>query len=436
MSQLIDFLGIFFYYPIFNVLMFLYWLVRDFGLSIILLTLMVRLALVPMTFKQLHSQRKMMELQPQLNALKAQYGDDKQGFARAQMQLMKENKVSMFGGCLPLLIQLPFLYGLFAALTSGLHKSIGAINSDLYPFMKFASVTPPGGSHPLNTMLDWFTWLPGHPALNLALADWTHVLPILAALFTFIQVRMIQGTRKPVQPAPGADAKDIAKQNAQQQTMSLMTYITPIFTLFIGWQYAAGLSLYWVVGTIFAVCQQFYLYHWGGLFKGVSRLGLPRLEQWAERQNAEFEARREAKLIAKGVISGPSVVDSTASPSAARNGTGGKRKDWIDQARTETEQAAKGKASPRPFPTLMKPKEPAAQASTQKAEPAASNGTANGSEPDKKAKAANGVKPGAGVGTAPKRTSPTTSGKAGPPQNQRKTPPRGASIPKPKGGKK
>lgn len=118
-----DFLAILqaiFYYPIFNVLMFLYWLVRDFGLSIVLLTVMVRLALLPMTFKQLHSQRKMMELQPQLNALKAQYGDDKQGFARAQMQLMKENNVSMLGGCLPMLIQLPFLYGLFYALRGGL----------------------------------------------------------------------------------------------------------------------------------------------------------------------------------------------------------------------------------------------------------------------------------------------------------------------------
>src|SRR5689334_22985961 len=111
-SDIFNFLGIFFYYPIFNVLMFRYWLVRDFGLSIVLLTILVRLALVPMTFKQLHSQRKMMELQPKINALKAEYGDDRQGFAKAQMQLYKENNVSMLGGCLPLLIQLPFLYGL------------------------------------------------------------------------------------------------------------------------------------------------------------------------------------------------------------------------------------------------------------------------------------------------------------------------------------
>src|SRR5215472_2417729 len=161
--------------------MFLYWVVRDFGLSIVLLTIMVRLALLPMTFKQLHSQRKMMEIQPQLNALKAEYGDDRQGFARAQMQLMKENNVSMLGGCLPLLIQLPFLYGLFNALRSGLGNgkandpvNIAHINSNLYPFMKFASVTLPGGSHPLDTYLHWFSWIPFVQPLNLNIADPTH----------------------------------------------------------------------------------------------------------------------------------------------------------------------------------------------------------------------------------------------------------------------
>jgi YidC/Oxa1 family membrane protein insertase len=439
----VDFLAILqaiFYYPIFNVLMFLYWLVRDFGLSIVLLTVMVRLALLPMTFKQLHSQRKMMELQPQLNALKAQYGDDKQGFARAQMQLMKENNVSMLGGCLPLLIQLPFLYGLFYALRSGLGngnpadpKNILAVNSNLYPFMKFASVTLPGGSHPLNTFLDWFIWLPGHPALNLNLADPTHILPILAALFTFIQVRMMQGIRKPVQPAPGADPKTVATQNAQQQTMSLMTYVTPVITLVFAWQYAAGLSLYWVVGTLFAIGQSYYIYGWGGLFKGI-----PRLDQWAARKNAEHEARREAKFIARGVISAPTVVESAPASSngAAKSGAGSaRRKDWVDQAKAETEQAAQGKARPptaRPFPNLMKAKE-SATASAPKVESSASAEATNGTKP--KAETSNKSSAGSGAAST-KGTTPTSPPRAGTPPNRRNVPPRSGSLPKPKGGKK
>ncbi|HEU5370675.1 MAG TPA: YidC/Oxa1 family membrane protein insertase [Ktedonobacterales bacterium] len=435
-----------FYYPIFNVLMFLYWLVRDFGLSIVLLTVMVRLALLPMTFKQLHSQRKMMELQPQLNALKAQYGDDKQGFAKAQMQLMKENNVSMLGGCLPMLIQLPFLYGLFYALRSGLGNgnptdlnNIHAINSNLYPFMKFASITLPSGSHPLNTFLDWFIWLPGHPALNLNLADPTHILPILAALFTFIQVRMIQGIRKPQQVTAGADAKAVAQQNAQQQTMSLMTYVTPVITLVFAWQYAAGLSLYWVVGTLFAIGQSYFIYGWGGLFKGI-----PRLDEWGARKNAEHEARREARLVARGVISAPRVVDSTLASSngAGKNGTGNvgqngaRRKDWVDQAKGETEQAAQGKVRPpsaRPFPSLMKPKETTA-ANPPKAEPSANGEATNGAKADK---TESSTKSSAGSGAASsKGTSSTNTPRAGTPPNRRNAPPRSGSLPKPKGGKK
>ncbi len=427
MEGLFDFLGIFFYYPIFNVLMFLFWLVRDFGLSIVLLTILVRLAMVPMTFKQLHSQRKMMELQPRIAELKAQYGDDKQGFARAQMQLYREEGVSMFGGCLPLLLQLPFLYGLFFALQDGLHARVGEtaaqhidrINQALYPFMKFASVTLPGNSHPLDTTLAWFSWLPGHPVLNLAQADPYHVLPVLAALFTFIQVRMIQGVRKPLQPSPNADPKAIAQANAQQSAMSVMTYITPVITLVIGWQYAAGLSLYWTVGTMFAVVQQYFIYGWGGLFKGI-----PRLEQWAARKNAEREARREAKLIAKGVIAAPAVVDGTlASGGTAKNGAG------------------TGKLSPRPFPTLMKPKETPTSGSALKTEPAASNGASSASKTAEKkpgSEATNGSKVsarGAGAGPASKGGSPTNTARSGTPQ-QRKVPPRSSTLPKPKGGKK
>jgi len=441
--------------------MFLYWLVRDFGLSIVLLTVMVRLALVPMTFKQLHSQRKMMEIQPKLNALKAEYGDDKQGFARAQMQLMKENNVSMLGGCLPLLIQLPFLYGLFNALRGGLGtgnpnsaSNIAHINSNLYPFMKFASVTLPGGSHPLNTYLDWFAWLPWHPMLNLNIADPTHILPILAALFTFIQVRMIQGVRKPAALAPGADSKAVAQQQAQQQTMSILTYVTPIMTLVFGLSYAAGLSLYWAVGTLFAIGQSYFIYGWGGLFKGV-----PRLDAWAAQKNVEHDARREARYIAKGVISARTVVESAPVPAAngaSKNGAGSanrsnaRRKDWVDQAKEDTQQASQGKARPtsaRPFPTLMKNKEAATtnsepevvsfaeaeDANGSKSNGKNGNGFTNGSKSNAEATARNGASAGA---TSGKRTTPTTTSKAGAPPNVRKVPPRSGTLPKPKGGKK
>lgn len=476
MQSILTILTDIFFLPIFNVLMLLYWVVRDFGLSIILLTLLIRAAMIPLTRKQIRSQRRMMDLQPQLAALKEQYKGDQQGFARAQMQLMKENNVSMFGGCLPMVIQLPFLYGLFYALEQGLGNgkagdphNIAHINSLIYPFFKFASLTMPGGSHPLNTFLSWFAWLPGHPMLNLNTPDPTHVLPILAALLTFITVRMSMGatTQK---PAASGDAKAVAQQNTQMQTMSMMTYITPLFTLFFGWRYAAGLSLYWVVSTLFGGVQQYLIYGWRGLFKGIRPL-----DEWAKQQDAAREERRQAKRREKGDSLG-NVVEGTASavrsllPAGSKNGANNsipipknnaangiaptlktpgangaakdkaKESDWIDQAKAEAQPAsAKRKERPRPFVTLVTPQDKAP--STTPLSEGNSDST-NGIGQSEEASAANGNK--ATNGTAAKSTSGslskgaalTNSAKTGAPQAKRKVPPRSGTVSKPKGGKK
>ena len=469
-----------FYLPIFNVLMLLYWIVRDFGLSIILLTLLIRAAMIPLTRKQLRSQRRMMEIQPQLAALKEQYKGDQQGFARAQMQLMKENQVSMFGGCLPLVIQLPFLYGLFYALRSGLGNgkagdpsNIAHINSQIYPFFKFANLTLPGGSHPLDTFINWFAWLPGHPALNLNAADPTHVLPILAALLTFATVRMSMGAsaaRQAAQASKASDPKAAAQQNMQTQTMSIMTYITPLFTLFIGWQYAAGLSLYWVISTLFGGVQQYLIYGWSGLFKGIGPL-----HEWANRQDRAREERREAKRRAEGsslsnIVEGSASAVRSLLPSSSRNGNSnsipipknnaanaitptlkkpnangaGKEKakegDWIEQAKSEAQpSSAKRKERPRPFVTLVTPQEKASKTIEL---PATEAESANGSSQADEASVANGNKATTGAttkpasGNLPKGAALTNNAKTGAPQAKRKVPPKSGSLPKPKGGKK
>lgn len=463
--------------------MLLYWVVRDFGLSIILLTLLIRAAMIPLTKKQLRSQRRMMDIQPQIAALKEQYKGDQQGFARAQMQLMKENNVSMFGGCLPLVIQLPFLYGLFYALKQGLGNgkagdpsNIASINNQIYPFFKFAGLTMPGGSHPLNTFISWFAWLPGHPMLNLNAPDPTHVLPILAALLTFITVRMSMGanaTQQAAQAGKASDPKAAAQQNAQMQTMSVMTYITPLFTLFIGWQYAAGLSLYWVVSTLFGGVQQYLIYGWRGLFKGIRPL-----DEWAKRQDAAREERRLAKRRAEGSSLGNVVEGSAAAvrsflPASSRNGnsnslpvpknnaTNGiaptlktpnangagsagkgkaKENDWIEQAKAETQPSTtKRKERPRPFVTLVTAQD---KASPTTELPASEEESANGLSQADEASVANGNKATNGAATKPtsgslsKGSALTNSAKTGAPQAKRKVPPKSGSLPKPKGGKK
>ena len=102
--------------PTFNALVALYNLVGDVGVAIILLTLAVRLIILPVTLKSLKSQKALQELQPKLNALKEKHKGDKPGLAKATMELYKQEKVNPASSCLPLLIQLPIFIALYQAM--------------------------------------------------------------------------------------------------------------------------------------------------------------------------------------------------------------------------------------------------------------------------------------------------------------------------------
>ena len=101
------------YQPIFNVLIALYNLIPDFGVALIVLTILLRLALFPLSQKSIKSQKELSEIQPEIKKLQQQYKDDKQKQAQALMELYKEKKVNPMSGCLPLLIQLPILIALY-----------------------------------------------------------------------------------------------------------------------------------------------------------------------------------------------------------------------------------------------------------------------------------------------------------------------------------
>src|SRR3989338_6415620 len=106
--------------PIFNALIGLYNLVGDVGIAIVLLTLAVRLLILPVTLQSIKSQKTLQALQPKLNALKEKFKADKQGLAKATMELYKQEKVNPASSCLPLLIQLPIFIALYQAMQIGL----------------------------------------------------------------------------------------------------------------------------------------------------------------------------------------------------------------------------------------------------------------------------------------------------------------------------
>jgi YidC/Oxa1 family membrane protein insertase len=241
-----------FTFPIFNLLMLFYHLFGDFALAIIVLTVVIKLVLFPLTLQQLKSSKAMQALQPQIADIKKKYSKDQQAMLQATQALYKEYGVSPVSGCLPLFVQLPVLYGLFFAINNLLRNpNLKVINSQLYPFVPHFTSLP-------NINLDWFTFI--SPAFHISLGspDPTHILPILAGLATFVQVRM--SLPKPVPGAPASTTPD-----PSAQSMKMMQYVMPVMITIFGWSYPAGLALYWTISSVFQAVQQFFVTGWGSL---------------------------------------------------------------------------------------------------------------------------------------------------------------------------
>ncbi|MFH1194031.1 MAG: YidC/Oxa1 family membrane protein insertase [bacterium] len=220
------------YQPIYNALVFFYNLIpwRDLGLSIIILTILLKVVLHPLSVKALKSQRELQSLEPKLKALKEQYKNNKQELTKATMDLYKQEKISPFSSCLPLLIQFPFLIAIYQAMGAVVKNKGFEI---LYPF-----VANPGT---INTISFGF----------LDISKPNIILAVLAGAAQFWQTRML-ATKQPPKSA-GAGAKDegqMAMMNKQMQ------YMMPLFTIFIGASLPAGLTIYWLFTTLLTVGQQ------------------------------------------------------------------------------------------------------------------------------------------------------------------------------------
>jgi YidC/Oxa1 family membrane protein insertase len=252
MSLISNFFNLVITYPFFNVLMLLYHLFGDFGLSIIMLTIAITTALLPLTLRQLKSMKARLAVQPEVTKIRRRYAQDLKTQYEATQELYKQHGVSTAASYLPLLIQLPIFTGLYFALNIVLnHTTLAYLNSIIYPFLPQLSSIP-------NIDLNWFTMLNAAWHISLGMPDPTHILPILAGIVTFIQMRMAQ-------PHALADIKD-----ATMQLTQLMQFILPLImvliTIFIGWQLAAGLALYRITSLLLNMIQQYFVTGKGSLF--------------------------------------------------------------------------------------------------------------------------------------------------------------------------
>jgi YidC/Oxa1 family membrane protein insertase len=214
---------------------------QDIGIAIILLTIVIKLVLYPLTQVQIKQQRAMQELQPKIEEIRQRLKDDKEKQAAELMELYKRDKVNPAASCLPLLIQLPVFIALFSALKTGLASH--GLNM-LYPFVP--------NPQTINTMF-------------LGVFDLTkpnYVLAILAGLIQFWQTRQLL---KPPAGAVKAPPPEVAgSEGAKDESMTAimnkqMTYMMPIMTVVIGFSLPGGLTLYWLTMSVLTVLQQWLI---------------------------------------------------------------------------------------------------------------------------------------------------------------------------------
>ncbi|MBX4200705.1 YidC/Oxa1 family membrane protein insertase [Candidatus Parcubacteria bacterium] len=226
-----QFFNFFLYFPLFNSLVLIYdylsW--HDFGIAIIILTVVIRLILYPVSVKALKSQRALSSLQPQLQELQKKHKDDKEKQAKETMELYRREKINPFSGLLLALIQLPILIVLYRVFWNGLKPEE---LSQLYSF-----VANPGH---INTM---FLGILDLSKPNLIFA-------IIAGAIQFVQTKMLMPTTAPGQPKGNDMAAMMQKQ---------MVYFFPFITVVILLRLPSALGLYWIATGIFSIGQQYFL---------------------------------------------------------------------------------------------------------------------------------------------------------------------------------
>ncbi len=229
--------------PFLNTLLFIYNLIgQNFGIAIILFTILIRLITHPLMAKQIKGAQGMQELQknPEWIKIQEKYKGDKEKLAQEQMRLYKELGINPFASCLPTLIQFPIIIGLYQAVIAALASTpVDILNliRNIYPgFLKVESLIP------LNSHFLWMDlgqperlFIPGIP--------WgIPVLVVIVVITTYVQSKLIA--------TPSANPKD--QTSAMTNAMNLYM---PIFMGYLAWTLASGLALYFVASNLIGIGQ-------------------------------------------------------------------------------------------------------------------------------------------------------------------------------------
>lgn len=224
--------------PLINVLIIVsHVLWNNYGLAIIVLTILVNLAMLPLTLSQIRSSKAMQELQPKLAEIQKKYGKDRQKLAQEQMRLYRESGIKPAGCALTMIIQMPVWIALYQAV------------------MLTLAVAPESLLNLSRYLYNWpvvFPLLPlGRDFLGLDLSQQNFIMAILVGATMWIQQKMSTTT--------------VSSDPKQAQQAQLMLWMMPMMFTFLALSFPSGLSLYWVSSSVFRIVLQYKVSGWGGL---------------------------------------------------------------------------------------------------------------------------------------------------------------------------
>lgn len=231
---LINAFNVILYQPLFNALIILYEYLpgHDFGIAVVVLTILIRLILYPVMIQSIKSQKQLQEIQPKIQEIQRKYKDNKEKQSRAMMEFYRSQKINPLSGCLPLLIQLPILIALYRVFWHGFQPEQLSL---LYSF-----VSSPGTIDP------YFLGI-----INLANPHFG--LALVAGVAQFFQTKMFipKGKKGKPEGQMGQFSQMMQKQ---------MLYFFPVFTVMILWRLPAAIGVYWIITALFSIMQQHLIY--------------------------------------------------------------------------------------------------------------------------------------------------------------------------------
>jgi YidC/Oxa1 family membrane protein insertase len=224
--------------PLTNVLIVMAHYLGGFGMAVIILTIVVNLALLPMTLTQIRSSKRMQDLQPKLAELNKKYAKDRQMLAQEQMKLYKTAGIKPVGCAFGMIVQMPVWFAVYQSIVLALAaapEGLLELSRYLYPWSAVYTALPLGSTF-----------------LGLNLSSASPILAVLVGVAMWVQQKMTT--------TPTTDPR-------QQSQSQMMLWMMPILFAYMAFLFPAGLALYWFTSNIFRIVLQWRLTGWGGLKK-------------------------------------------------------------------------------------------------------------------------------------------------------------------------